>query len=160
MGRLLSQNGEYARSVGLTATAIKRLGGAAHLKSLEPEERAILLNDARANRTVQVLSKRMQMRPRPTPRRGEPTQAERKAARELARTRAGGRCQLRISKECIWDKVWPLLGNLLTRGHLHHALSKRRFGWHESTVTGQCHLWVCPFCHNYEHAGRKPCPSK
>jgi hypothetical protein len=107
------------------------------------------------------LKRKTRLRPfRPTLRRDEPTPAEKQAARILARERASGMCQIRESPQCTQDKVLPLNGPLLVRGHLHHVLSKRRFGWMESTETDQRHLFACPWCHGWLHNGGKPCPPK
>jgi hypothetical protein len=99
------------------------------------------------------------IRPRKTLRRGEPTKAEKQAAREHCYTRAGGMCQLQLVSEC-WGFA-PLdsySGDPMTHGHLSHEKSKRRFGWQESDTNR--HLWGCPVCHSAQHNGVKPCPPK
>jgi hypothetical protein len=98
------------------------------------------------------------IRPRTKLRRGEPSKAEKQAARVFARDRASGMCQLRVSPQCTGRRVLPLDGDLLERGHLHHERSKRRFGWMEGP--NQRHLFVCAWCHSWEHNGGKPCPRR
>jgi hypothetical protein len=102
------------------------------------------------------------IRPRKTLRRGEPTPAEKQAARELCFQRAGGMCQLQLVSEC-WGFA-PLdsySGDPMTHGHLSHRKGKRVHGWMESEVTGQVHDWSCPPCHQASHnAGGKPVPAK
>lgn len=99
---------------------------------------------------------------RPTLRRGEPTLAEKEAARITCFTRAHGRCQMPFPHEC--PGYVPLNGDDRYRGQLAHLKAKRRFGWFESKETGQKHLWSCPEGHKIQHqygwAGEKPCPSK
>lgn len=105
------------------------------------------------------------IRPRRTLRRGEPSKAEKEQARIDCRKRAGACCEMlkitgSASPECRGQRVLPLLGNLLVRGHLHHLLPKGVYGWRESEETGQRHIWACPPCHRYVHDGGKPCPPK
>jgi hypothetical protein len=93
-------------------------------------------------------------------RRGEPTPAEKQAAREACFYRAEGRCELQLCAEC-WGYA-PLdgdRGDPMTHGHLAHERSKRVHGWMESET--QKHIWSCPCCHSASHnAGGKPCPPK
>ena len=148
----------YARTLGVPEHIVRKLGGAAYLKSLDSDARNTLLNESK--RLIESTKKHVKPSVTRSLKQTDPTPQEKQAARVHARTRANGRCQLRIAKECPQEKTLPLNGDLWTRGHLHHGFGKRRFGWHESAVTGQYHLWVCFWCHNYEHAGRKPCPPK
>lgn len=98
------------------------------------------------------------IRPRTKPRRGEPTKAEKQAAREKVYRRAAGCCQLRLAPDCIHG-VLPLDGpDELSHGHLVHFKSKRRFGWMESDI--QQHFWGCWRCHKWMHNGGKPCAKK
>lgn len=97
------------------------------------------------------------IRPRKTLRRGEPTTAEKQAARIECRERARAMCELGDSPQCLVGPL-PLDGNLFCRGHLCHLKSKRRFGWMESDV--QRHLWGCFWCHQWQHQGGKPVPAK
>ena len=90
--------------------------------------------------------------PRKTLRRGEPTKADKQAARLHCFTRAEGRCELALVAEC-WGYA-PLdsySGDPMTHGHLCHLKSKRRFGWFESEDTGQQHFFGCPPCHAASH---------
>jgi hypothetical protein len=99
------------------------------------------------------------IRPRSKPRRGEPTKAEKQAAREFCFYRAQGFCELHLVAEC--RGYAPLEGSEFVRGQLAHKLSKRRFGWMESEATGQVWFWSCIWCHQASHnAGGKPCPPK
>lgn len=96
---------------------------------------------------------------RPTLRRGEPSPAEKQAARVIAYSRANGMCQLHLVAEC-WGYA-PLdsySGDPMTHGHLAHERSKRTYGWMESETNR--HYWSCPICHAFQHAGGKPCPPK
>ena len=97
---------------------------------------------------------------RPTLRRGEPSNAEREAARVLCHDRAHGRCEMPFPHKCPMYVALDGSG----RGQLAHLKSKRRFGWQESAETGQKHLWACPEGHRLQHAygwtGEKPCPKK
>lgn len=96
---------------------------------------------------------------RPTLRRGEPTPAEKKSARERCFNRAGGMCELQLVAEC-WGFA-PLDGddNPMSHGHLCHEHSKRVYGWMESEKNR--HNWGCPPCHAASHnAGGKPVRSK
>lgn len=99
---------------------------------------------------------------RPTLRRGEPTKAEKEAARAVCFSRAKGMCQVSFTHRC--PGFVPLQGDEFTRGQLAHLKSKRRFGWRESEETGQRHLWACPeghrLQHQYGHQGEKPVPKK
>lgn len=106
----------------------------------------------------QQMGEGMNLGIRKTPRRGEPSRHEKEAAREHAYTRAGGMCELQLCQEC--SGFCPLDGSDFVRGQLAHKLSKRRFGWMESEETGQRHYWSCIWCHNFQHAGQKPCPRK
>lgn len=100
------------------------------------------------------------IRPRPTLRHGEPTPAEKQAARQACFDKAHGLCH--------WcGRYVRLNGDEYTRGQLCHLKAKRRFGWMESEETGQKHLWGCPDrpgqvgCHSKSHnSGGKPCPAK
>lgn len=95
-------------------------------------------------------------RPGP-PRRGEPTADEKAMARMECFARARGRCEIPFPHECSGYVC-------LSMGQLAHLKAKRRFGWMESEVTGQRHLWACPTGHRLQHAygwsGVKPCPPK
>jgi hypothetical protein len=86
-------------------------------------------------------------------RRGEPTKRAKEQARIDCYIRALGFCELNKSPNC---DIRASFGD----GHLHHLKAKRRYGWRESEETGQRHLWSCPPCHAYHHAGGKPCPPK
>jgi len=84
---------------------------------------------------------------RPILRRGEPTAAEKQAARVVCFTKAHGKC------------YWCGRYVSLEEGQLCHEKAKRRFGWMESE--NQRHLWGCMECHSKSHnCGGKPCPSK
>lgn len=83
-------------------------------------------------------------RPGP-PRRGEPTSEEKGITRLAVYERAHGKCELRLHKDCSRDRILPFEGDVFTRAHLVHLLSKRRFGWREGN--GQAHLLGCPNCH-------------
>ena len=95
---------------------------------------------------------------RPTLRRGEPSAAEKKAARESAFKRAKGFCEMpHHSPQCTGYVP-------LEEGHLAHLKAKRRFCWRENEATGQRHLWASHWCHGESHAygpgGQKPVPPK
>lgn len=98
-------------------------------------------------KTGQLLRKTRIKPRRSTLRRGEPTKAEKEAARVHCWFRAHGCCE-----EC--GKITPL-----EIGHLHHEHSKRRFGWMESE--SQRHVWLCQEDHAKIHnAGGHPCPRR
>jgi len=84
---------------------------------------------------------------RPGTRRGEPTPAEKQAARIACFTKAHGLCH------------WCGRHVSLEYGQLCHLKAKRRFGWVESEE--QQHLWGCAECHSRSHnCDGKPVPSK
>jgi len=88
-------------------------------------------------------------------RRGEPSKAEKMAARAFCCERAHGLCEMPFPHPC--PKYVPL-----ELGQLAHLRGKRRFGWFESEK--QKHLWSCAEGHRLQHCygwtGIKPCPSK
>jgi hypothetical protein len=86
-------------------------------------------------------------------RRGEPTKAEKEAARAWCYSRALGTC-------AACGRYAPLNSDdEIIRGNLCHAKSKRRFGWFENLETGQYHIWMHGGCHSKSHNSKgKPCP--
>lgn len=97
------------------------------------------------------------IRPRRTLRRGEPSPVDKQEARVRCHERAQGICELQISPLCLVGPL-PLEGDLFQRMHLCHLHGKRRFGWFENDV--QRHLCGCFYCHQWQHCGGKPIPSK
>jgi hypothetical protein len=100
---------------------------------------------------------------KPGLRRGEPTPAEKEAARLTCYARAQGFCQMEKHHPRCTHYV-PLNGNEFQRGQLAHLKAKRRFGWWESEETGQKWLWASPWCHGLSHqygpSRTKPVPAK
>ena len=92
---------------------------------------------------------------RPTLRRGEPSKAEKEAARAFCCARAQSRCEIPFPHPC--PGYVPL-----EYGQLAHFKAKRRWGWMESEH--QRHLWACEVGHRLQHAygwsGIKPVPAK
>ncbi len=101
---------------------------------------------------------------RDKPRRGEPTNEEKQAARVICYSRANGLCQLHVNDQCLGYAPLNAQDDDEHQGQLCHLKSKRRFGWFESEQTGQRHLWGCVNCHRISHcygkSGIKPCPNK
>jgi len=94
---------------------------------------------------------------RDKPRRGEPTNEEKQAARALCFSRAGGMCQLHVNNQCLGYAPLNAEDGDEHQGQLCHLKGKRRFGWPESEVTGQKHLWGCWKCHAASHnCGGRP----
>ena len=74
----------------------------------------------------------------------EPTPSEKQALRVKVQELAGGQCELRLHKRCLYPQILPLSGDLLWRGHLVHIRARSIGGeW----TTENC-LWGCAFCHN------------
>lgn len=94
-------------------------------------------------------------RARRTLRKGEPSPAEKQAARVACCERAQGRCEMPFPHPC------PRYVSL-EQGQLAHLKAKRRFGWMESEE--QKHLWSCSTAHLLQHqygwSGIPPCPPK
>lgn len=85
------------------------------------------------------------IRPRKTPRRGEPSREEKTATRIAVRDRAHGICEAQTSPECSGGRILPLEGDLWHRGHLAHGRGKARFGFRESEQNWL--TWQCAACH-------------
>lgn len=87
---------------------------------------------------------------RSTPRRGEPSGAEKAEKKLLAYDRANGMCEL-----CLAPNWRPLDGDLFTRAHLVHLHGRRRFGW------GMDNLCIgCYRCHiELAHQGKIKLPA-
>lgn len=95
------------------------------------------------------------IKPRTKPRRGQPTKEEKGEIRDEVYRRSGGRCELKISAECIRG-VLPKDGTSpFDHWHLVHLKSKRRFGWGMDNVVGGC--WKC---HLIEMHNPKSVPKK
>jgi hypothetical protein len=92
---------------------------------------------------------------RSKPRRGQTTPEEMAAIRKAVYERSGGRCELRLSEDCItgvlaWDG-----GSSWSHGHLVHLKARRRFG-----TTLEDSRWGCWHCHLVGLHNPKPCPAK
>ena len=98
------------------------------------------------------------------PRRGEPTNEEKKIERDRVYERCGGQCELRgeDGKPLHPDHVSGVLPKQgitpWDHWHLVHLHSKRRFGWTEAQ--GNTLLGGCPACHleGMHRLGLKPKP--
>lgn len=94
-------------------------------------------------------------RKRPGTRRGQATPEEVERVREAVYARAAGRCELRMTSDCI-PGVMPKEGPVLGRAHLVHMKGKRMWGTSEAI----CKLG-CWFCHLVTmHRGGKVVPPK
>lgn len=82
-------------------------------------------------------------RPGP-PRRGQPNRDEKRVLRDAVYERDGGRCQLRLHRECSGDRTLPSEGEVLFRAHLVHIKGRGAGGkWTmENCVIG------CAACHS------------
>ena len=76
-------------------------------------------------------------------RRNAPTKAEIEALRQDRYMFAGGRCEIRLHKECWGDRVLPWSGDVFGRAHLAHRKSRGAGGkfTFDNVVIG------CPACH-------------
>ena len=94
---------------------------------------------------------------RSKPRRGEPTLEEKEQLREDVYIRDRGLCQAKPEDRSPdhADGVLPFAGHVLSRAHLAHKRTRRVHGWAMENLELNC-----PACHNYHHAGKKPCPPK
>lgn len=79
---------------------------------------------------------------RKTPRRGQPTKAEKTALRDERYDIAEGRCELRKHSKCSQDRVLPKEGSVFERAHLVHLKAKRVHGWGKDNLRLGCY-----FCH-------------
>jgi 5-methylcytosine-specific restriction endonuclease McrA len=80
---------------------------------------------------------------RSRPRRGQPTRQEKASLRLAVYERAGGRCELRMHKDCSGDQILPYDGEVLFRAHLVHLKSRGAGGkW----TMENCRLGCAP-CH-------------
>jgi 5-methylcytosine-specific restriction endonuclease McrA len=75
-------------------------------------------------------------------RRGQPTKKEKALLRQAVFIRAGGKCELKLSKKCIAG-VLNYYGDVFERGHLVHLKSKGAGGsWELANLR-----WGCFECH-------------
>ena len=91
---------------------------------------------------------------RPGVRRGQPTNEEKSALRLAVYQRAGGKCELRLHKQCSGERVLPYEGEVLFRAHLVHLHSRGAGGkW----TMENCKIG-CAACHNgsMHTGGKKP----
>ena len=80
---------------------------------------------------------------RSKPRRGQPTREEKSSLRLAVYERAGGRCEIRLHKDCSGDRILPYDGEVLFRAHLVHLKSRGAGGkW----TMENCRLGCAP-CH-------------
>ena len=77
---------------------------------------------------------------RSTPRRGQPTRAEKLSLRHTVYDGAHGLCQLNLSPACI-SGVLPWAGSVWSRAHLVHVRSRAVAGWDLSNLRLGC--WHC-----------------
>ena len=81
---------------------------------------------------------------RPGTRRGQPTCEEKGVLRLAVYERDGGKCQLRLHRQCSGERILPYEGEVLFRAHLVHIKSRGAGGkWTmENCIIG------CAACHS------------